>query len=538
MNKINRLFSWLLVVAMLTGMSPAGAAADTNVPETERRGTLAERREDAVIAEAEPEQPLKKTGYFSWDRSFEKSEKTNWTYHYDYDESWFLIGSDTYQHDLTKMSLRLAMAACGTNDGVNTYTEQNIKALYADLEFSDPVFHYPEPAYDTTGDNDTIGYAIASKNIAVEGGEPFSLLVVAVRGGGYGVEWGPNFKMGTGDTHRGFAIARDQVLQGIEDYIAAYGDKLSGNCKIWLAGYSRAAATTNLVAKELIDGALDGAALDPEDIYAFCFGCPQTSRASDVSSGKYKNIINVANANDFVTKVAMSAWGYGRYGTTLFVPYLAEEKEDYAQLHEAMQERYLDIGASNEFTIDWGELGEPYPETQPSTLDTFMDLLANCFGDQETYATNGSQEILVDLAAQSLGGSEMSPLDFFLGLLGIPEINEMFWREQSVSEEVIGLFSSNAAISAHYPELCLAWLDSLGEEFGGYEDGTVLLGDVNNDGAVTGTDTNLIFRHVSGTQDFTDEQMKAADMNGDGAVTGTDTNLVFRLVSGALDILE
>lgn len=65
----------------------------------------------------------------------------------------------------------------------------------------------------------------------------------------------------------------------------------------------------------------------------------------------------------------------------------------------------------------------------------------------------------------------------------------------------------------------------------------VLLGDVNGDGKVNGTDTNLIFRYVSGTTEFTDEQCKAADVNGDGKVNGTDTNLVFRFVSGTLDIL-
>lgn len=62
----------------------------------------------------------------------------------------------------------------------------------------------------------------------------------------------------------------------------------------------------------------------------------------------------------------------------------------------------------------------------------------------------------------------------------------------------------------------------------------VLLGDVNGDGSITGADTNLIFRYVSGVFDFTDEQIAAADINGDGSVTGTDTNLVFRFVSNYL----
>ena len=65
----------------------------------------------------------------------------------------------------------------------------------------------------------------------------------------------------------------------------------------------------------------------------------------------------------------------------------------------------------------------------------------------------------------------------------------------------------------------------------------ILLGDVNGDGKVNGTDTNLIFRHVSGTTELTGDQLKAADVNGDGKINGTDTNLVFRFVSGTLDTL-
>ena len=65
----------------------------------------------------------------------------------------------------------------------------------------------------------------------------------------------------------------------------------------------------------------------------------------------------------------------------------------------------------------------------------------------------------------------------------------------------------------------------------------VVLGDVNGDGKINGTDTNLIFRHVSGTTELTGDQRKAADVNGDGKVNGTDTNLVFRFVSGVIDTL-
>lgn len=66
----------------------------------------------------------------------------------------------------------------------------------------------------------------------------------------------------------------------------------------------------------------------------------------------------------------------------------------------------------------------------------------------------------------------------------------------------------------------------------------VMLGDLNGDGRVTGADTNLIFRYVSGTVELTERQLKAADVNGDDRVTGADTNLVFRYVSGTISSFE
>ena len=50
-------------------------------------------------------------------------------------------------------------------------------------------------------------------------------------------------------------------------------NKISGDIKIWLTGYSRAAATANLVAGALDDGEKlgDGVVLKKEDLYAYFF---------------------------------------------------------------------------------------------------------------------------------------------------------------------------------------------------------------------------------------------------------------------------
>lgn len=67
-----------------------------------------------------------------------------------------------------------------------------------------------------------------------------------------------------------------------------------------------------------------------------------------------------------------------------------------------------------------------------------------------------------------------------------------------------------------------------------------LIGDVNMDGSVNGTDTNLLYRYVMGyvsEEDFDTYQKKIADANSDGSVNGTDTNMLFRYVMGYITSL-
>ena len=434
-----------------------------------------------------PRQPIKKSGEFSWSTDFASGQ--NWTYTYDYDESWFLTDSSVYQHDLVQMSIRLAMAAYGANDGVNTYTEKNIKALLEDLEFTNQEYHYPKPKYDIVGSSDTIGYAIASKNIVAEDREPFTLIVVAVRGGYYGVEWGPNFRIGLGTEHEGFLDARDLVLQGLDQYIETYGDDLLDNCKIWLTGYSRAAATANLVAKSLIDGYLDDVTLDSNDLYTFCFECPQNSRSSSTSSSRYKNIVNIVNPIDFVTKVAMSKWKYSRFGTTLYLPY-ALGNNNYNDLRVGMLTQYIYIGRYNGENAILDRIGTDDP-LQSVMLDKFMDALAlSAYVTAENYVRVGGQARFIDIAAKALGRDGFDGYAFVESILSVPAVLRLGVTSPFVTGYVISMALMNNFTTAHYAELCLAWLDSLDGDLSKFASSKYRQVFVNCPVNVTVTDSN------------------------------------------------
>ena len=126
-------------------------------------------------------------------------------------------------------------------------------------------------------------------------------------------QWLSNLTVGEGRYHAGFLGATQTVLEDFRSYRAQIneahphvsGVEYTPNDKIWIAGHSRGAAVTNILGGDLI---LDeGFAAD--DIYAFCFACPNVMKGGD----SYCNQVKVYNLDgDLVTHVA--AWGYGRYG--------------------------------------------------------------------------------------------------------------------------------------------------------------------------------------------------------------------------------
>ena len=61
---------------------------------------------------------------------------------------------------------------------------------------------------------------------------------------------------------------------------------------------------------------------------------------------------------------------------------------------------------------------------------------------------------------------------------------------------------------------------------------TYALGDVNNDGRVSGVDYALLKRAVIGICELTEAQQTAADINGDGRISGVDYMLLKRAVMG------
>lgn len=290
--------------------------------------------------------PLQKSGEFKFETSLHKivntsgGDKKTAKYIYDYDENWFFTPSTTYQHGLTKMSIRGAVAGYGVMDDPHSI-DTNIKYLMVEtdknsLEFTNYESSYPDPK------TNTIGYAISSKNIKNSAGKTGSLLMVTVRGGGY-------------------------------------------------MGYSRGAATTNRVAKMLDDGAVEG--LTRDNIYAFCFECPQntTKTQSYVESDKYKNIVSIVNSVDLVPKVAMSGFEFKRYGTVYQLPNI-RALADYGIARAKMVKCYTNLITYNKLALG----ARMYDWTEKEVKNLYLPMQAVVYLTKEGLAQASMMDKLMD----------------------------------------------------------------------------------------------------------------------------------------------
>ena len=175
---------------------------------------------------------------------------------------------------------------------------------------------------------DSIGVAAASRKI-----DGYTVIAVVPRSGGYFLEWGNNVWLGDGTKsdymHEGWYNAANKLISFLKEYVEKNG--ITGKVKLWMAGYSRGGAVTNIAAglldNSVSEGAIplgDGATVRNEDLYAYTFEAPQGANVNSktVAAPKgslYDNIWNIINPNDLVPKVAMAQYGFTRFGRDRYI---------------------------------------------------------------------------------------------------------------------------------------------------------------------------------------------------------------------------
>ena len=244
-----------------------------------------------------------------------------------YDDSIFEQESTVFNPQLASASISFALASFASMS-TNDYKKksQNAEQLLTKLGFTD--FDTNED-YKKKPEGDTIGLLAAHKTI-----DEYTVVAIGIRGAAYYSEWASNFTLGNRDDgyHEGFYKAAMDYINWSKEYFVKYN--ISGNVKIWTAGYSRAGATCN-IASGLFAEALnkgekpfgENVILSRSHFYSYCFeapmGAPNTKDSSGrvlVKSENYNNIFNMLNVNDPVPLVAMHELGFTRYGIDMYFP--------------------------------------------------------------------------------------------------------------------------------------------------------------------------------------------------------------------------
>ena len=200
-----------------------------------------------------------------------------------YSDDYFRHSSDEYDSHLATLSCMMSNFSAPLNnpksiDDQSWYLSQpeRLYGFFTSIGFKD--FETNED-YKKRTDFDTIGVAAASKMV-----DDYTVIGVGIRSGGYFREWSNNVYPGDGTKsdymHEGWYNAANKTIEFIDEYISA--NSIDGKVKIWIAGFSRGGATTNLAAG-LLDNKIDknekifsnGATLDHDDLYAYTFEAPQ-----------------------------------------------------------------------------------------------------------------------------------------------------------------------------------------------------------------------------------------------------------------------
>lgn len=250
--------------------------------------------------------------------TFQTDSDTFETYYNDY---YFMTDNSVYSEEIALASHAMALATFNEDED---YTNRSnyLRDLWKKEGFdiiwmSDSYYRQPE--------TDSIGYGIAAKEVQLMGGK-FTLVAIAVRGGNYDGEWASNVTLGKEGNAQGFDEASNQVLSGLNDFLNNYS--ISGNIKIWISGFSRAAITSNMVAGKILNRLEEGEYLGnnvsyrDRDIFAYCFEPPMGVYTSIENARKslYGGIHNLLNYNDIVPLVAPVEWGFTRYGVDHYYP--------------------------------------------------------------------------------------------------------------------------------------------------------------------------------------------------------------------------
>ena len=331
---------------------------------------------------------------------FQKSSQHFNRFAYVYSDKYFENSASEYNSALATMSLCLDISSFSRKDTkynrINYKNQsKNVNLLLRELGFKDIRVNSD---FRKKPNSKTIGVATGHKKIDVCG-KSYTLIPIVIRGGNYGLEWANNMLIGAKGNHAGFSHAADSVKKFVDEYINNTND-IQGNIKFWIVGYSRGGAVAGLLGK-LYNDYCDiyqnnqkffnynkNISINKDDIYTYTFESP---KGLDISSGdfsgKYSNIHNIINDDDFATKLALKYWGFARPGVDHAL-LKDKNQEDICRVKKILSMMCVNVYGDSvaEYKADrFKTYGFNWfskdISTQSKFLDEFLKMFAGCLFD-------------------------------------------------------------------------------------------------------------------------------------------------------------
>ena len=248
--------------------------------------------------------------------SYSSTDGHEYSLTFDYSDEWLLADPSVYDHKLAQASFGMTVAGFRDRQEDLTHKDENIESFFRTAGFQ----NYTSQDFHLTPSQDTVATAIASKKTG-----DVTIIVCVISGNVYQNEWLNNLSIGDEERTWGFNEASQKVYARIMDFIRS--NQLEGRLCLWLTGYSRSAAISNITAADATDSGIF------ESVFAYNFACPRTTK--DPDSHSYGNIFNIINPFDPVTLVPFPEWGFSRYGTDLFLTSWETDSEYLAKKEAA-----------------------------------------------------------------------------------------------------------------------------------------------------------------------------------------------------------
>ena len=208
------------------------------------------------------------------------------------------------------------------------YDKDGIKWLLEAIEFEE----IEQINYDGFSSFDhSAGYSLAHKKNVSLNGENYNLIAVVIRGTPETNEWYSNFAIRDpnntdkdAENHYGFKTVSDSIYESLRSYLMTHeiSDSPAKN-KLLVTGHSRGGAAANLIAAKINASVNNKMEICiPENLFAFTFGTPNTTKNPNVNAYINQNIFNFVNVEDFVSYMPLSlpGWEFRKYGRTFTFP--------------------------------------------------------------------------------------------------------------------------------------------------------------------------------------------------------------------------